>query len=107
MYILFVTLHNIWYGKDVWYSSSAGKILLFVILLWVIITAVSSICLIASKRFCFFWANIEGALCGEMIVVDRCGGCMFYVVVTGCIFANAILSFVFVIVVDTLIFVLC
>ena len=57
MYILFVTLHNLWSGKNLLYSSSVRKVLLFVIrsLLWVMIAAVSSICLIASKiRWCTF-----------------------------------------------------
>ena len=49
MYILFVPLYSIWSGKNILYSLSVGKVLLFVILLWVMIIAVSSICLIASK----------------------------------------------------------
>ena len=95
------------------------KVLLFVIriLLCVMMAADPSICLIASKiLWCtadgliargFFWANIEGALCGEIVVVDRCGGCIFDATVTRCVFFITILYFAFVIVVDTLIFSLC
>ena len=31
MYIRFVTLHILWSGKNILYSSSVGKVLLFVI----------------------------------------------------------------------------
>ena len=54
MYILFVILHNVWSGNSVWCSSSVGNVLLFVmwVLLSVLMTAVLSVCLIASKIFC-------------------------------------------------------
>ena len=51
IYILCVILYNLWSWNRVWRSSSVGNVLLFVmwVLLSVMITAVSSVCLIASK----------------------------------------------------------
>ena len=61
MYIIFVTLYSLWSRNSVWCSSSFGNVLLFVIrvLLCVMIAAVSSICLIASK---ILWCTL-----GELI----------------------------------------
>ena len=91
------------------YSSSARNVLLFVIriLLCVIMVAVSSICLIASK---ILWCTVDGLIAkfyfseriSRVHFVDDYGGCMFDAAVTGCVFAITILSFVFVIVIDTL-----
>ena len=61
IYIRFVTLHSLWSGNSVWCSSSVGNVLLFVIrvLLCIMISAVSSIFLIASK---ILWCTL-----GELI----------------------------------------
>ena len=79
MYILFVILHSLWSGNNVWCSSSVGNVLLFVIwvLLSVIMTAVSSICLIASKiRLCTLdeligWFFFSGRMSRVHLVVKR------------------------------------
>ena len=119
IYILCVILYNLWSWNRVWRSSSVGNVLLFVmwVLLSVMITAVSSVCLIASKILLwtlvamigsfFSWANIKGALGSKSVVLYRCSSCVFDAAVTNGIFDTKILSFMFFVVVWTLVFSLC
>ena len=79
MYILFVILHILWSGNNVWCSSSVGNMLLFVmrVLLRVMMTAVSSIFLIASKIFWWTLAALiesfffSGRISRVHLVVNR------------------------------------
>ena len=54
-----------------------------------------------------FWTDIEGTFGGESVVLYRCSGCMFDVVVMDGVFDIIILTFMFFVVVKTLVFSLC
>ena len=120
MYILFVILHSLWSGNNVLCSSSMGNVLLFVIhvLLSGMMAVVSSICLIALKILWCTLGELIGWVCfsgqisrvhnsNKTVVLYRCSGCMFVTAVTDGVFGIVILSFMFFIVVITLIFPLC